>query len=487
MNFLCSVPSLPTLFYDIFSMNWWSLLAAILGTVLVFGLSIYTLWAYASLEERGKAWMCKIAVVLGLTLSCLNVFLLPYDVANRRDLFSIRSLRPGIDTQLLWHILFWTTTIFATLIIPFCSFYYEAWDPEKRNVGKQLKSAFGYTLLISFTSAFLVSLSWTFLGYVDVPYLYYVLDPLGKKSNATSTCTKNLAILQLPASFFVYIVGILNTLGWVLLSVFGGIGLSALPIDFFYSWISRPKTISTENYAHEKDQLTKETLSLQKKGKQLEDTTTVHEEEKNRRKADHFRYEVQKTEEAYEKLEEAYRNRGASLFKALLNLFGGLLCTVFSVAWVLHVILYNLFESHSSLNLVFRWLDAFFPLIGFVLYTFFIFYLMLSVMKGVFRVGFRVPFFAVYPMRVGDTQMNIFLVNILILLLSSVTAIQFCTFSFRDYATNTSVDVLFSTYVSHLRGLGLVPRYMPYFLLLFVAFGIIYPFFVPLRAVSRDK
>ena len=53
---------------------------------------------FQSEEDRNTAWAPKIAVVLGLTLTCLLVLMLPLDVANRQA-------NGGLPMMLFWQLM----------------------------------------------------------------------------------------------------------------------------------------------------------------------------------------------------------------------------------------------------------------------------------------------------------------------------------------------------------------------------------------------
>ena len=97
-------------------------------------------------EDKNTAIAPKIAVVLGLALSCLLVLTLPLDVANR-------STMSGLDMETLWQARSSLTNsashgdlpctalppgqaeyvviaIMAIGVVPFLIFYYEAEDPH---------------------------------------------------------------------------------------------------------------------------------------------------------------------------------------------------------------------------------------------------------------------------------------------------------------------------------------------------------------------
>mmetsp|Transcript_663 Transcript_663/g.2692 ORF Transcript_663/g.2692 Transcript_663/m.2692 type:complete len:149 (-) Transcript_663:107-553(-) len=85
---------------------------------------------------------------------------------------------------------------------------------------------------------------------------------------------------------------------------------------------------------------------------------------------------------------------------------------------------------------------------------FFCFYLIMCVIKGNIKVGFRFLLFAVYPMRLNGTLMSSFLFNVGLIMLSSISVIQFCARAFDGYAAETSVSKIFGDELNHLRGIG---------------------------------
>ena len=71
-------------------------------------------------------------------------------------------------------------------------------------------------------------------------------------------------------------------------------------------------------------------------------------------------------------------------------------------------------------------------------------------LKGNLKFGLRFFLIPIHPMRVGNTMMNSFLFNVLLLLLCAVSAVQFCATAFATYARLTAVDMLFGVQVRNL-------------------------------------
>merc|ERR1712166_995074 len=102
----------------------------------------------------------------------------------------------------------------------------------------------------------------------------------------------------------------------------------------------------------------------------------------------------------------------------------------------------------------FMGLDAFFALFGVATYAIYVFYLLFCVIKGNMKFGLRFFCLPIHPMRIGNTMMNALLFNVLLLLITSVSVVQFCTRAFASYARLTAADLLFGVQVENLMGLN---------------------------------
>jgi LMBR1 domain-containing protein 1 len=101
------------------------LIFIILVTIALLISNIYILAYYCHPDDKGfgSALICKIIVVLGMTLAWAQVLMLPLDVANNR------SFGGGINMQIFWEIVYISTAIMVVIIIPSLSAYYEC-DPD---------------------------------------------------------------------------------------------------------------------------------------------------------------------------------------------------------------------------------------------------------------------------------------------------------------------------------------------------------------------
>jgi len=286
--------------------------------------------------------------------------------------------------------------------------------------------------------------------------------------------------LTFRVSAFVYVIGLFSTVGWLGFSFFGGIGLIVVPYDLINEWKNRARPIPVEIYLRSKKDILERSAHLQEIGRKIDRFLQGSSSSKStiEKKVKVFRQEVLALESQYEALENSYRKSFGSPIRSLCVLVGGILSCSISLAWGLHMILYNMSGVDSFLNTLFINLDHRFALLGTIAYSICCFFLLWCVVKGIFCVGMNFLIVSIHPMKVGDTLMNSFLFNTMIVLFCSITVTQFAAFSFREYAANTAVDNLFATYVLRLRGIGYVMKYMQYFLLANM-------FFTPLGILLR--
>ncbi len=70
---------------------------------------------------------------------------------------------------------------------------------------------------------------------------------IAEKEDATQVCgVIRRRPLEIKVSALIFIIALFNLIGWTLLSVFGGVGLIALPYDLILEFIYRPKPIREE-------------------------------------------------------------------------------------------------------------------------------------------------------------------------------------------------------------------------------------------------
>ena len=108
-------------------------------------------------------------------------------------------------------------------------------------------------------------------------------------------------------------------------------------------------------------------------------------------------------------------------------LLGGVVAALISAFWMLHIVLYMMPDPpvSSFLNEFFIAMDEAWGLFGTTAFATFCFYFIMCVIKWNVKIGFRLLLFSVYPMKIGGTLMSSLLLNVKLIMLSSIAVIQF--------------------------------------------------------------
>lgn len=445
----------------------------------VLGLAIVTntrlLIYYQQPEDLGfsNSILCKVIIVASLTLTWMINLLLPIDVRNSRP-------SPGfLDMQSLWTAAFVTLAVFIVLVVPAAMFYYEV---EGDEFVKRKRRYVMCSMLMTFIfSAALLGISFPFLSKAAIPVVSYACkewqtsDETGRsKVRGNGQPTE----IEVQVGFQIYLVSVLCFLGWFLLSIFGGIGLSAAPLDMILSFVDRPRAINESTYRQRKKMVGLAAGVLLQRAEELQqrDDDMVEASKGSKRRLswgawqanrnlrqvrtdyNRFKCDVLLLEEEFEKLQISKFNKGESLLVAVLKLCCGILFAILSLAWVLQIIMSVIVPQISGqpgppfLNsLLAACEDAGLYPLGVALYACFNFYMLICVVKGCTKFGMRIAFFlSIHPMRAQNTPLNSILFNVEMLLVSSGALVQFSQTTFSDYARLTEADVIFSAQIQRL-------------------------------------
>lgn len=445
----------------------------------VLGLAIVTntrlLIYYQQPEDVGfsNSILCKVIIVTSLTLTWMVNLLLPIDVRNSRPV-------PGVlDMRAMWTAAFITLAVFIVLVVPAAMFYYEVEGDEFVKRKRRYVLCSMLTTLIF--AASILGISFPFLSKAAIPMVSYVCkdwqtgDAVGRKD----VCGNGQPTeIEVQVGFQIYLVSVLCFLGWFFLSVFGGIGLSAAPIDMILAFLDRPRAINESTYRQRKKMVglaaqvllqraeelqgRDEDLAEAAKGSKKRLSWGAWQASRNLRQVrtdyNRFKCDVLLLEEEFEKLQVSKFNKGESLVVAVLKLCCGIIFSLFSLAWILQIILSVLVPQITGqagppfLNSLFAACEesGLYPL-GVALYACFNFYMLICVVKGCTKFGMRVAFFlSIHPMRAQNTPLNSILFNVEMLLISTAAMVQFSQTTFSDYARLTEADVIFSAQIQRL-------------------------------------
>eukprot|EP01118_Nematostelium_gracile_P010170 TRINITY_DN3485_c0_g1_i1.p1 TRINITY_DN3485_c0_g1~~TRINITY_DN3485_c0_g1_i1.p1 ORF type:complete len:488 (-),score=119.73 TRINITY_DN3485_c0_g1_i1:108-1571(-) len=461
--------------------NGFLIAVAVVVPIVIVAVNLYILVYFQHEEDKNTAIFPKIVVITGLTLTCLNVLLLPFDVANARS-------DGGFPMQTIWLVFYVIVAVMIVVILPFSIFYYEAEDPDSSN-SKQIKTAIMYEFATVIIFTIIAVVMWIAIGIAEVPVdeLTSNLTELTDYSDVTAAMVwKNSTEIKYRVSFILYIISVLTFVGMFLFVIFGAIGLAALPMDLINAFRKRPRFIDLKTYIERKIEIGIRAQALAAAGRKLNDKMAKNPGGRPKGRAQNrefnkFRAAVFVLEEDYKKTERAYGGgvgpRILQIIWDYTQLVLGVISIVLSICWLLHIILYMTAKPpiHPFLNNFFIALDEAWAIFGVLAYGIFAFYYMWCIIKGNFKFGLRIPLlFSIHPMKVGETLMNAFLFNTLLLLLASMTLVQFCSDAFSLYNRFTGIDSLFNIGVRHLIGIKYVWYYYFWAILGFAVLGLIY-------------
>lgn len=134
-------------------------------------------------------------------------------------------------------------------------------------------------------------------------------------------------------SWIVYLIIVMSLGGWFFFSIFAGVGIISLPIDWISEFLHRPKRLSRDQYLEKKRMVGEQAAILREAGEQIQldikgmpkkgGLTKMSRGLAKREKE--FRTDVLILEYHYRKLEDAYQLDGAKVLLQYAKFIGGIL------------------------------------------------------------------------------------------------------------------------------------------------------------------
>eukprot|EP01083_Nonionella_stella_P077927 213014_1 len=466
---------------------------------LVFVSSFLLLVRFSHPDDKNDALLPKFVVLFGISLAFLVILVVPLDVANARNFLRGASV---IDVGLIWQIIIFLVSLWLLLLIPFAFWFYESdyEDPDGAEpdcYNGQFGTAFKYTLLTFIIFSIVLVLLYAFVNEAQVEVLQIVqsaalLRPSGDlvqtddqvmcgKGAPDLVCRTQLLIWDISVTFPIYLLALISFLGGFLFSVFLGIGLVALPFDFVNQWRTRPVRLTLRQFQEQKIEIGNRAKELRMVGDELVNKKIAESEagkknkkgffdrRKDKKLLRDFEEGVYLLQKEHEVLQVAFHLKGGNPIWYFFKLIIGLVGFVLSITWILHISLVVL-PRHPPTMFLNDLFDALtfngFALISVVAIAVFAFYLEWCAIIGAFRFGLRLPFFSrMYPMEIGGTYMNSFLINTWIILLCSFPAVQLVSESFKVYTRATDISLIFGNQVRNLTGFKEIYRHNVYTLI----------------------
>lgn len=147
-----------------------------------------------------------------------------------------------------------------------------------------------------------------------------------------------------------------------------------------------------------------------------------------------------------------------------MKLVFGIITLVVSLVWVSHIISYFVIKTGSGssatgpqgyafLNELLLWLNKVnLSFLATGIFAFFSVYLLLCVVKGCIKFGTRFLLcIEIHPLEKAETYINSILFNLSLVLITSISVTQFCTSAFKEYASMTDIELIFSYQIKFLK------------------------------------
>ena len=450
--------------------DWLTLIMTILVSVGLLICNIYLLAYYCHPDDRDSCigWVAKIFVVLGLTLAWSQVLLLPLDVSNNR------TFGGGLNMKAFWFIIYISTAIYILLVFPIVSGFYES-DEEWTFCEK-----FRHSLCCFFVTLFcfliLSIILYVTIGKAKVPINldYRIIQKIRSddKTLHASDSNRESTKIDIKVSYVIYILAMLSFISWILFAIFGGIGMAAVPLDFFHDFCTRPKSIKSEDIRERREKLLSNLEELQELGKNVKEMEQNGYDKlfifnKKRRKYNKklrvFKAGALLAEEEFyicNLAEEIRKKNNCVIIFYYLLIPLGILSLIATLLWIIQFICTYFYTKDGGERSGYPFLSYMFiyfqdhdcGFLSFIFFSLLALYLLFTVIKGNIKFGVRFFFcWTIYPMKKDETYMNAFLFNVTLILLASISVTQFCSDCLRDYVAFTDIDLLFNIQIKYLK------------------------------------
>eukprot|EP00639_Heterosigma_akashiwo_P015729 CAMPEP_0206385890 /NCGR_PEP_ID=MMETSP0294-20121207/15568_1 /ASSEMBLY_ACC=CAM_ASM_000327 /TAXON_ID=39354 /ORGANISM="Heterosigma akashiwo, Strain CCMP2393" /LENGTH=528 /DNA_ID=CAMNT_0053836735 /DNA_START=77 /DNA_END=1663 /DNA_ORIENTATION=+ len=468
--------------------DWYLVFGCLVALIILLVVNAYILVHFQHPDDKWEAWSAKILVVLGLTFAEGSVLLLTLDVANNSLLVGCEQgwnqLCGSLDMYLFWQIVYASIWVLVCGVIPFMIFYYEEDDGFGNKDKNRLCVAFKWELLVLCVTVLVLLPMYFSLGTTDIPVRAYAASIADLTSVAVSSAAGQGAALtdamllaaeavnptgetlSIDVTFLIYVAALMSFLGWFLFVVFAGIGLGALPIDLVLAFVYRPTPLDARAIEERLGAVRARARELREAGALLKREREAAMSSKQgfiKRKArqrrdriavNKFKQHIIILEQDYEMIancRDYYQNN--YFIVPYIKLFFGILGIIFSLLWILHIILYILIPSSPTyfLNDYFTSFDQWFPLLGNISVMIFSMYLLAAAIHGCFKFGCRFFLLPLHPMKPHGTYLNSFLFNTSLVLFCTLPVVQFSVESFSEYAQYTDVSQMFGVQIKYMK------------------------------------
>ena len=446
------------------------LVMVIVLSIIIIFVNIYLLAYYCATDDNDfkGAIFLKITAVLGMFIGLAQVCLLPLDVSNTRG--------DGGDFRmdLIWQIIYLVIAVFVFAIIPLEIAIYES-DPDW-TCKQKLSNTFCFFICEVIVVGLLFLITFFLFNKVHIPVesfdcpienLISSEDAIVENVNANKICTTNEdSHIEFTVDFKVYAIALLSFISYLLFMLFGGVGIFAFPLDLIYSFCTRPIRIKPAKLEEMKKEIVVTAADLKDLGMQLKKLEELGHHKKNIFSKDRRHYNdllkqlkvgVSVIDDQFQVINLQEMANQTSALGYLMQLIAGIFCMILTLLWIVQIVFYIIIRIDDRplftfLNVPLVALaDANLSFLSIVIYIVMTFYLLIATVKGNFKFGLRIMILgAIHPMKKDKTYMNSILFNVMLVMLTSVSVIQFSIRAFGEYTSLTDADIIFNTQIKYL-------------------------------------
>ncbi|CAL6047906.1 LMBR1-like_membrane protein [Hexamita inflata] len=455
--------------------------------------AIYVLVYWSEKTEVWKTLLPRMFIVFSLTLVYFVPLIIPMDV-------TIKYLSPDLDfMNIVWQVFLYVIIAMAAVVLPFTLFYLDEKINEQK-CGKTCMCAICQSFVSIFVIAVFAIILYFTIGEADLKMpLYNQPEGLGQSyfgsiiEKSTDGTELKLATpttythVYLPLSFATYLIAIFAFLGAIFFTVFFSIGLAALPLDWINIFKKRPKVMSKQQliqfrskmalranqFIEQIDAIYAALLKVNFNGDTYQMRIAIESNNKDSvfKKQRQLRNQFEKIKKQTMTLNDVYKEiilmnqkETANPLKYFARLIVGVFAMLFSLLIYAQLIavminqfnplIFKTTENVFFLGLVLKKAQEAInvPLISVLIFAIFSLYITFCFVKGVTKFGFRfIMFISIHPMKMGQTELNSFIFNTILMTMGILPLLQFLTYIFKEFSYGSAVDLLFGQSVSNIR------------------------------------
>ncbi len=453
------------------------LVMVIILAIVIIIVNIYLLAYYCTEDDNefGSGFFAKVIAVLGMFIGLGQICLLPLDVANTRG--------EGGDFRmdLIWKITYLAIACFVFIIIPLAISIYES-DPESTCFQK-LKNSFFFFICEIVVVGCLFGITFLIFNKAHIPITSLKCSLNLEEKNTWTSSSQEInsdnennfnglcenavnTEIDIKVSFSIYTIACLSIISYLLFMLFGGVGIFAFPLDLIYSFCTRPIKIKPAKLEEIKNEIVVTAADLKDLGMQLKKLEANGDHNKSifSKEKRHYNDLLKQLKVGVSVIDDRFQivnlqnlANQTSALGYLLQLIAGIFCMILSILWIVQIIMYILIKKNgkplfSFLNIpLVKLTEINLSFLAICIFTVLSLYLLLITIKGNFKFGIRFMIIGqIHPMKKDNTYMNSILFNVLLVMLTSVSVIQFSIRAFGEYTSLTDADIIFNTQIKYL-------------------------------------